>query len=760
MNVRVLERLKRELSVIDHQGFAEYFLVVADIARFARKKRIPMVGRGSAANSIVSYCLGITDVDPLRYNLFFERFMNPERSTPPDIDLDFSWRRRDEVLEYVYRKYGAERVAMICSYVTFSARLAVREIAKVLCLTTKEINRLTRLLPHNALRRMDTLQQDWPECRSLPLQEEPYATVLALARHIAGYPRHLSIHCGGIVITPHPLTDLVPLEQASKGLVVTQYDMHGIEDMGLVKIDLLGNRSLSVIEETIRQVEKQEGKKLEILEDIDRLEQEPQTARLIRDGRTMGCFYIESPAMRQLMVKLGVNTYEALTAASSVIRPGVAESGMMQQYIERCRGLQRVEYLHPKMEALLGETYGVMVYQEDVIRVAHEIAGMSLGEADLLRRAMSGKGRSKEAMEGLHQRFIAMAVERGVKPEIAAEIWRQIASFAGYSFCKAHSAAYARVSYQAAYLKAHYPAQMMAKVLANHGGYYGPSAYIEEARRMGLEIRPPDINRSGMEYHGQDRFIQVGLDVIANVTRKTLEAIIEERERHGFFTCLKDFCSRISASFLETEILILCGLFDSFELTRPELLWRLASLCNKGKRNNGNGAGQEFLPLGATGLTEDRSVDPRLPEYPLNKRLALEYEHFGFTVTAHPLALLRQAGPFRGVISAIQVPEYKGRRVQLIGRPISRKRIMTDKGAMMFLSLDDLTAPFEVVIFADCYKRYAAVAMGPGPFLVSAKVQNEHGVFTLVCDRLATAAGYERAGGNFSRRPSVPVTSD
>ena len=240
INVRVLERLKRELGVIDRQGFAEYFLVVADIARFARRRRIPMVGRGSAANSIVSYCLGITDVDPLRYNLFFERFMNPERSSPPDIDLDFSWRRRDEVLEYVYQKYGDDRVAMICSYVTFSARLAVREVSRAMGLTPEEITRFTKLLPYGALKHIETLRDDWPECRALPLDEEPYCSIVALARHIAGYPRHLSIHCGGIVVTPHPLTDLVPLERSAKGLVVTQYDMHGIEDLGLVKIDLLG----------------------------------------------------------------------------------------------------------------------------------------------------------------------------------------------------------------------------------------------------------------------------------------------------------------------------------------------------------------------------------------------------------------------------------------------------------------------------------------------------------------------------------------
>lgn len=737
MNVRVLERLRKELDVIDRQGFAEYFLVVSDIARFARRRRIPMVGRGSAANSIVSYCLGITDVDPLRYNLFFERFMNPERSNPPDVDLDFSWRRRDEVLEYVYRRHGVDRVAMICSYVTFSARLAVREIARVMGLSPEEITRFTRLLPYNALKYVDSLEEKWPECRSLPLREEPYASILQLARRISGFPRHLSIHSGGIVVAPHPLTDLVPLERAAKGLVVTQYDMHGIEDLGLVKIDLLGNRSLAVIEKAARRVEAREGVKLDILEDIDRLEKDPGTARLVEEGRTMGCFYIESPAMRQLLVKLRVRSYEELTAASSVIRPGVAESGMMQQYIERHRGLQPVEYLDPRMEAILGETHGVMVYQEDVIRVAHEIAGMSLGEADLLRRAMSGKMRSREAMRPLERRFVEMAVRRGVKPAAAAEIWRQIASFAGYSFCKAHSAAYARVSYQAAYLKAHHPAEFMAAVLANEGGFYGPSAYIEEARRMGIEIRPPDVNRSGMEYSGEGRVIQAGFDIIGSVTHRTLEAIVEARDRGGLFTSLSDFRARVDVSRLETQTLVRCGVFDSFELTRPELLFRLEFLFGKGSGKNGNGdRSQAALLFAGTETDIARSVVPRLTEYPRSERLRIEREVFGFTVTEHPLALLDRRNTLTGLVAAVRIPEYEGRRIRIVGRPISRKRIMTGKGAMMFLSLDDTSAPFEVAIFADCYRHCAGVAMGPGPFLVTAKVKKEHGVHTLVCERL------------------------
>ncbi len=734
LNSRVLERLRHELEVIDRQGFSPYFLVVADIARFARRRRIPMVGRGSAANSLVAYALGITDVDPIRYNLFFERFLNPERHSPPDIDLDFSWRRRDEVLEYVYRTYGADRVAMICTYVTFSARLAFREIARAMGLPPGEIGRFTRIMPGRTLTGPEELARKWPETRSLPLDEEPWRTVVAQARRLAGFPRHLSMHAGGIVVSPFPLTDLVPLARSAKGFVVTQYDMFPIEELGLVKIDLLSQRALSVNEEVARQVEARTGHRLD-LEDIDRLAADSEVVRLISRGRTMGCFYIESPAMRQLLEKLRVRTFEELTAASSVIRPGVAESGMLAQYVDRHRGRAPVEYLHPKLRELLGETYGVMVYQEDVIRVAHAIAGMSLGQADLLRRAMSGKMRSREAMEALERQFIEAAAGRGVERTVAAEIWRQIRSFAGYAFCKAHSASYARISFQSAFLKVHYPAEFMAAVLSNGGGFYGPSAYIEEARRMGLSILPPDVNRSGIDYTGSSGSVRVGLSVVAGLSRGTMERTVSERRREGFYTSLADYCRRVEPGFSEVQTLVRCGAFDSFELTRPELLWRLELLYERGhlKAAAGSSGG---LPLGGDSLETVRRVVPRLPEYPRRERLRLENEIFGFTVSEHPLSLGGQFPPLPGIVRAGELRAHAGRTVRVLGRPIACKRIRTDSGAMMFLSLDDPAAAFEVVIFPRCYRKCGALALGPGPFLVSGRVNEEYGVVTVVAERL------------------------
>jgi DNA polymerase III alpha subunit len=381
----------------------------------------------------------------------------------------------------------------------------------------------------------------------------------------------------------------------------------------------------------------------------------------------------------------------------------------------------------------------VMIYQEDVIRVAHEIAGMSLGEADMLRRAMSGKMRSREAMEKMHSRFLKGAAARGVEPEVAREIWRQIESFAGYAFCKAHSASYARVSFQVAYLKAHYPAEFMAAVLSNGGGFYGPSAYIEEARRMGLEILPPDINRSSLDYHGAGRRIRVGLSTIAGISRRCLERIVASRETGGFFTSLADFCTRLKPDYAGARTMIRCGAFDSFELTRPELLWRLEFLF---ERSAHRGVGEE-AESGAAAMFPDidlsaiRRVIPRLAEYSFPCRLRLEKEILGFTVSAHPLALFVRSGDGGSLVPARELPAHQGRRVRIIGRVIARKRIRTSKNqSMMFLSLDDPGGTFEVVIFPDCYRKYSPVAIGPGPFLVTGRLMQEHGVLTIVADKL------------------------
>jgi DNA polymerase III alpha subunit len=492
-----LARLEMELGAIERLGYTSYFLAVYDIVRESKRRRIPCLGRGSAANSLVSWLLGLTPVDPLRYDMYFERFLNPARKSPPDIDIDFNWRRRDEIVQYVYDRWGQDSVAMISTHVTFRARSALREVARVYGLGERELSTISRFLPNIRASGLDTVLRDFPEMRGVDLTSEPYCHVLPLASRLAGKPRHLGIHCGGIVIAPGRVDCYTGLQRAAKGFVVTQYDMHPIEAVGLIKIDLLGNRSLGVLEDTLATLRGQ-GIKPE-LSDHEVLSQDPATNALVKHGESIGCFYIESPAMRQLLKRLGVRDFLGLTAASSVIRPGVAESGMMQEYIRRVNGQRHELPTHPLMLQIMPETHGVMIYQEDVIRVAHELAGLSRSDADLMRRVMS-KPHRHEGMLALGEKFVSGCEARGLDTASALEIWRQLASFSGYSFCKAHSASFATLSYQVAWLKAHYPAQFMAAVLDNGGGFYGARAYISECERLGIGILPADVNHSGLAY--------------------------------------------------------------------------------------------------------------------------------------------------------------------------------------------------------------------------------------------------------------------
>jgi DNA-directed DNA polymerase III PolC len=732
----VVDRLTAELKVIYSLGFAPYFLLVWDIVRFAKRRRIPLIGRGSAANSIVSYVLGITDIDPLRHNLFFERFLNPERSSPPDIDVDFCWKRRDMVLDYVYKKYGADRVAMISTHVTMGARSAVREVGRVMGIPPGELSAFTAGMPYSRKLDLEYMRENFPRFRALPVEREPYRTVLELAGQLIGYPRHLSIHPGGIVVSPFPLLDLIPLERSKKGLVVTQYDMFPIEDLGLTKIDLLSQRSLAVLADTLEMLEKK-GKPVPDMEDRDKIQSDGPTRKLIREGRTMGCFYIESPAMRSLLRKLKVDDFEMLTAASSVIRPGVAESGMMQQFIECHNGLREPSYPHPRMRELLGDTYGVMIYQEDVIKVAHAIAGMSLGEADLLRRAMSGKMRSRKAMKHLRDRFIDGALKGGASIDVASEIWRQIESFAGYAFCKAHSASYALLSFKVAYLKAHHPAEFLAAVLSNRGGFYHHTVYMEEARRLGIHILPPDINRSHADFTAEQGRIRTGLIQIRGLSARTLKIVEEERKAGGVFRDLRDFRDRTVTYFSDIERLVRAGAFASLGKTRPELLWRLY-LMEKGE------------------LVEETALTvPDLPEYPREQQLKLEVETMGYSISQHPLQTFRNLYTDMKLIEAIDLKTMDGKKVKLLGWLIASKRINTRSGAFMqFLSLEDLTDTFEVVLFPATYQQYGSVLKDRGPYIVTGRVMEESGCYTVNAERVQRIK--KNTGGGVTPRGKYP----
>lgn len=723
-------RLRQEMEVIHRLGFVEYFLVVWDILRYARERHISWVGRGSAACSIVSYALGITNVDPIRYDLFFERFLNPGRTSPPDIDLDFGWKQRDEILAYVYDRYGHDRVAMICTYVTFTSRLAVREIGKALGLPEDEITAVSSRIPYGA-NAADLLadKTQFPQTRELPLDQEPYPLILKLAKHIHGFPRHLSIHPGGIVIAPYPITEMVPLEMATKGLVVTQYDMYGVEDIGLVKIDLLAQRSLSVFDDVLAEL-RGRNITLDQIRNYDFLAEDEEVQREIRTGDTMGCFYIESPSMRGLLQKLKVTSFEDLTAASSVIRPGVAQSGMMQQYIRRKTGEEPVTYLHPAMEPLLKETCGVMIYQEDVIRVAHELAGMTLSEADLLRRAMSGKQRSPLAMAELERQFVSGALARSVDESVAQELWRQVSTFASYAFCKAHSASYAQLSFQVAYLRAHYPAEFMAAVLSNQGGFYSTMAYIEEARRMGLRILLPDVRKGELHFTAEPPgSVRVGLMQIKGVAEKRWTRMFKERSAYPFENFV-DFLLRTDFIQTELESLIKCGACDSFGLSRPQMLWLLKALFPS--------VVQQRDQCGLIGSSMIRAPQvPKLRNYTEEEKLRWEMELMDVGVTKHPLHLYKPWKQIRNTVRAKFLPDYSNQSVQVIGWYVTAKSASTKKDeAMMFVSFEDTDCLFETTFFPRAYQRFGNLFTDRGPYLISGKVEEDHGVYTINVDGL------------------------
>lgn len=727
-DARARARLEMELEVIARLGYTDYFLIVWDLVREGKRLGYPCLGRGSAAASLVVHCLGISPVDPIRYDLYFERFLNPERKSPPDIDVDFGTSRRDDILDYIYTTFGEDRTAMISTLTSFSLRGAVREAGKAMGYTETEIGRLSKKIPHYAHSTdPNDLAKEFPECRNLPLQSPEVKRLFTYASMLVGFPHAWGIHCGGVIITPKPLTDYLALTRSANGLVITQPDMHPVEAQGLLKMDILGNRSLDVLPTCLRMLEKH-GAPVPPVEDVDACAADPATRTLIVSGKTMGCFYIESPAMRQLLLKLGVEDFEELVAASSIIRPGVAESGMMQAFIARHRGREKPDYILPELETLLGGTYGVMVYQEDVIRVAHEIAGMSLGEADSLRRAMSGKSRSHGEMEKSVEEFVRRAVARGHPEERVRELARQMASFAGYSFCKSHSAAFATLSFQVAYLKAHYPAEFLAAVLTCGGGFYPSKAYVSEARRLGISVRPPDICEAEWEYTGRGKELRTGFMAVRNMEKSLAERIISERERKPFSSFL-EFYTRVQPSKEVALALIDARAFESFGHPPRVLRWLLEV---DGKRT--------LMPMVAESV--EREVLRGLPE--LNdespaERLLCEETALGFPLSGHPAALVRSHCP--GVLPAIRMGEAIGKRVRILGIIVAAKRVWVKKTEqwMKFLDMEDETDAFEAVVFPQTYVKYAELTREAGPLIVTGVIKDDQGSPALEVAALALA---------------------
>ena len=718
----VVERIENELRVIEDMGFCAYFLVVRDIVRHSPRT----CGRGSGAASIVAYCLGITNVCPLKHNLYFERFLNPGRSDPPDLDVDFAWDERDDVLDQVLTKYKGH-AAMVSNHVFFQPRMALREVAKVFGLPDREISVLTKRLPFyfhkdRSDAPLEARLRQLPELRNIDYTD-PWPRIIRLAQKITGIPRYLSVHPGGVVITPDPIETYVPLEIAPKGVPILQWEKDATETAGLVKIDLLGNRSLGVIRDALRNLHQNGGC-------LDESGWEPEddfaTQEAIAQGHTMGCFYIESPATRLLQKKSAVGDFDHLVIHSSIIRP--AANRFIQEYIRRLHGGQW-DPIHPLLGDVLEETFGIMVYQEDVARAAVAIAGFSHAEADGLRKVLSKKDRERK-LRDYQARFSAGAAARGVPEAVIAKVWEMIMSFSGYSFCKPHSASYAKVSFQAAYLKVHFPAEFMAAVINNQGGFYSTFAYVSEARRLGLSILPPNIERSDIAWKGDGQALRTGLISVKGLSGRCQSLIVSERQKMPFQS-IQDVLRRVQPDDTEARALIHSGALDAFCHTgnRAELVWELAR-WQKGRARRAS-------PLALFEVPGDSLPPPRLPDTDELERLRREFSFLGFLCDRHPMALyrprLRQIDP----VPARRLNDFVGQRICLAGWLVTGKRVQTKHGETMeFLTFEDESGIVETTFFPKTYERFCHMVDRNRPYVLKGKVEMDWGATTLTVDHV------------------------
>ena len=704
-NKNAYRRIEKELDIIEQMGFCAYFLIAWEVVQFAMKQGFYHVGRGSGANSVVAYCLKITDVDPIELDLYFERFLNPMRSSPPDFDLDFSCRDRDKVIAHIFEKYGREHVALLGATVTFQDNSLCRELGKVFGLPKGEIDQMER------------------NPQAFARQSELGHNILALAERLRDFPRQRSIHAGGVLVTENLITDFAALDLPPKGFPTTQYDMYSAEKVGLVKMDILSQRGIAHIRDAVEMVERNRGARIDIHQ-INALKQDELIRRQLLKAETCGCFYIESPAMRGLLRKLRCSDYKTLVAASSIIRPGVARSGMMREYVNRFHHPETVDYKHPLLKELLAETYGVMIYQEDVLKVGHYFAGLDLAEADVLRRMMGHKMRDKSEFEEVTRRFFDNCKARGYPDDLVRELWRQIESFSGYSFSKAHSASYAVESYQSLYLKSHYPLEFQVAVINNFGGFYQTWFYFNEARRMGAKIHLPCVNRSSYLTILNGRTIFMGFVHLQGLEQQFVERFIAEREARGPYASLEDFMVRVPFTLEQLVLLIRGGAFGFTKKPKAELLWQAHLNKSEGKKEQ-----PETL----------FRIDNQYFEFPDFSTNALqnaydEIELYGFPVSLTWFDLLKTR--FRGELMASQMLYFVGCRYRMLGKLVTVKYVRTCKGETMALGtfVDVTGEAFDTVHFPQTLKAWPF--QGDGVYLLLGKVTEEFGQPSLEVEKM------------------------
>lgn len=701
-----IARVEKELRVIDQLQFSGYFLITWDIIRYSDSRGFMHIGRGSGANSIIAYCLGITDICPIELDLYFERFLNENRKSPPDFDIDWSWKERDIILDYIFNRYGKEHVAFCGTNVEFKYRSIFREVGKVFGLPKEELDLL-------ALKPMAVHDKN----KVVQMVQE-YGMMLEK------YPNQRSMHSCGILISEEPITNYTVLEMPPKGFPIVLFDMHVAEDIGFEKFDILSQRGIGHIDDCKKLIEKNQGIKVDI-RNTKISKNETKTNEFLSRGKTIGCFYIESPAMRGLLRRLKCDNYKILVAASSIIRPGVAQSGMMKEYIFRHNFPDKFEYFHEVFKEQLGETYGIMVYQEDVIKIALHYGGVSAADGDILRRAMSGKGRSKAALQKVKDDFFKACALKGHPEQLSQEIYRQIESFAGYSFCKAHSASYAVESYQSLYLKVYYPIEFMVAVINNQGGFYRTEVYVHEAKMSGATINNPCVNKSEYETTLYNKDIYLGLMHLEGLEYKVAQHIINERENKGEYKSLQDFINRISIGIEGIQILIFIGAFRFTGKSKNELLVIARLILVNFKPENRN------LLLIQEPVKEYKL--PQLERSPFEDAFD-EIELLSFPVSCSPFDLLKTK--YRGDIMAKNLLQYHKKTIKMLAYLISRKHVPTKRGDMYFGTWIDTEGEFfDTAHFADSLKQYPF--QGGGCYLLLGRVEIDFHFPTITVIKMA-----------------------
>ncbi len=721
------KRLTSEIEMIKKMRYEGYFLIVWDFIHYARAQDVPVgPGRGSAAGSLVSYAMRITDVDPLQYNLLFERFLNPERVSLPDIDIDFCMRRRGEVIEYVTQKYGRENVAQIITFGTMAAKAAVKDVGRAMDIPYGEVDRLAKLIPTTLGITLDTALAEAPQLKAAINSDERLKDLMSVALRLEGLARHASTHAAGVVISPRPLTDVVPVYKTNRDEITTQYDMNALERVGLLKMDFLGLTTLTVLQDTARMIEKNRGVKV----DVDNLTlDDADTYKLFARGDTTAIFQFESHGMRDILRRYQPSRIEDLTALNALYRPGPIQGGMIDDFISRKQGKTKVSYELPQLKGILDETYGVILYQEQVMQIANLLASFSLGEADILRRAMGKK--KKEEMAAQRAKFIAGCLANKVPEKKAERIFNLMEEFAGYGFNKSHSCAYALLAYQTAYLKTHYPVEFMAALLTSETGNAEKAVkYINEARGMNISILPPDVNESDLYFTPVGESIRFGLAAIKNVGENTAKAIRDSRLSAGEFTSLYDLCERIEARFLNKRVfesLIKSGALDSLGPRESMLASVDDALAAVQRASRTRESGQHGL-FGTAAAPAPMPFELQEAEpWSEVERLASEYAMLGFYVSGHPLAKYASRLQELKCTSIDQVEgQRNGKEITVAALIVGTRPMRSKKGARWAIyTIQDMTGVQELLAFPECFARLEPILKAGTPLLLKARVQVE-----------------------------------